>query len=106
MIGRAPRLVARALLTLAIGMAVTSAVAMVLAFAQKQLSLIPSSFNLDASVLQGLVHVSNETIAVAFAAGIAGMLAFETRQRRGRGSDLGHDDPRRGGSIRRRRRSG
>ncbi len=84
-IGRAPKLVARALLTLAIGMAVTSAVAMVLAFAQNQLSLIPSSFNLDASVLQGLVHVSNETIAVAFAAGIAGMLAFETRASAGVG---------------------
>ena len=85
LIGRAPRLVARALLTLAVGMAVTSAVALVLALAQNQLSLIPSSFDLSASVLQGLVHVNSETIAVAFAAGIAGMLAFETRASSGVG---------------------
>lgn len=84
-IGRSPRLVARALITLVVGMAVTSLVAALIAFAQNHLSLLPSDFDLGASVLQGLVKVNNETIAVAFAAGIAGMLAFETRASSGVG---------------------
>jgi uncharacterized hydrophobic protein (TIGR00271 family) len=84
-VGRSPRLVGRALVTLAVGMAVTAGVAAVIAFAQNHLSLLPSDFNLGASVLQGLVHVDNETIVVAFVAGIAGMLAFETRASAGVG---------------------
>ena len=66
-------------------MAVASATAALFAFAQNQLSLIPSDFNIGATVLQSLVHVDNETIVVAFAAGIAGMLAFETRASSGVG---------------------
>ncbi len=85
LIGRSGRLVARALLTLLVGMAVASATAALFTFAQDQLSLIPSGFNISATVLQGLVHVHNETIAVAFVAGIAGMLAFETRASSGVG---------------------
>jgi uncharacterized hydrophobic protein (TIGR00271 family) len=84
-VGRSARLVRRALLTLAVGMAVASGIAALLAFAQHQLGLLPSGFNLDATVLQGLVKVDSETIVVAFAAGIAGMLAFETRASAGVG---------------------
>jgi uncharacterized hydrophobic protein (TIGR00271 family) len=84
-VGRSPRLVARSLLTLAVGMAFTAGVATIIAFGQNHLSLLPSNFNLSSSVLQGLVHVDNETIVVAFAAGIAGMLAFETRASSGVG---------------------
>ena len=84
-VGRAPRLIGRALLTLAVGMAVTAGVAALIAFGQNQLSLLPANFDLGASILKGLVHVDNETIVVAFAAGIAGMLAFETRASSGVG---------------------
>jgi uncharacterized hydrophobic protein (TIGR00271 family) len=84
-VGRAPRLIGRSLLTLAVGMAVTAGVAALIAFCQNQLSLLPANFDLGASILKGLVHVDNETIVVAFAAGIAGMLAFETRASSGVG---------------------
>ena len=84
-VGRSPKLVGRALLTLVVGLAVTAAVALVIAFGQNHFSLLPSDFDLGSSILNGLVHVDNETIVVAFAAGIAGMLAFETRASSGVG---------------------
>jgi uncharacterized hydrophobic protein (TIGR00271 family) len=85
LIGRRPRLVARALLTLIVGMLVASLFAALMTFLQNQLSLLPADFNLDAGFLHGLVSVGNETIVVAFVAGIAGMLAFETRASMGVG---------------------
>jgi uncharacterized hydrophobic protein (TIGR00271 family) len=80
-VGRLPRLGAQAFLTLALGLAVASAAAALFTFAQDQLDLIPSGFDIHASstALGGLVHVGNETIAVALVAGVAGMLALETR---------------------------
>lgn len=86
-VGRSPRLAGEALLTLVIGMAVASAAAAIFAFAQDQLDLLPSSFSLHASsvALGGLTSVSDETIAVAFVAGVAGMLALETRASSGVG---------------------
>jgi uncharacterized hydrophobic protein (TIGR00271 family) len=85
LVGWSLRLTTRALVTLAVGMAVASAFAAIFAFAQNQLSLLPSGFNLDETVLQSLTHVNDETIVVALAAGIAGMLAFETRASAGVG---------------------
>lgn len=85
LVGRSFRLSASALLTLAIGMAVVSLFAGIFAFAQNELSLLPSTFNIDATILRGLVHVDDETIAVAFVAGVAGMLSFETRASSGVG---------------------
>ena len=43
--------------------------------------MIPSGFSLEAASteLGGLTTVNHETIAVAFVAGVAGMLALETR---------------------------
>jgi uncharacterized hydrophobic protein (TIGR00271 family) len=74
------RLASRALLTLAVGFAVAIAAAAIFGFAQDQLDLLPSGFNLHSTgVLGGLVSVNDETIVVAFVAGVAGMLAFETR---------------------------
>jgi uncharacterized hydrophobic protein (TIGR00271 family) len=85
-VGRQPRLSGRALLTLAVGMLVVSAVAALSAFLQDALGLLPSSFELNAiGVLGGLTSVSDETIAVAFVAGIAGMLSLETRASSGVG---------------------
>jgi uncharacterized hydrophobic protein (TIGR00271 family) len=75
-----PRLAGQASLTLALGLAVTSVAAAISTFAQDQLDLIPSDFNIqETGVLEGLTTVSNETIAVALVAGVAGMLALETR---------------------------
>jgi uncharacterized hydrophobic protein (TIGR00271 family) len=79
--GRSPRLIGEAFLTLIIGMAVVSAAAAIFAFGQDQLDLLPSGFSLSSAstALGGLTTVSDETIAVAFVAGVAGMLALETR---------------------------
>jgi uncharacterized hydrophobic protein (TIGR00271 family) len=85
LVGRSLRLTSRALVTLAVGMGVASAFAAIFAFAQNKLSLLPSGFNLDETVLQSLTKVNDETIVVALAAGIAGMLAFETRASAGVG---------------------
>ena len=85
-VARRLRLAARALVTLAVGLGVAAFAAALSAFLQDQLDLIPSGFNIDVTgVLGGLTVVSNETIAVALVAGIAGMLALETRASAGVG---------------------
>ena len=56
------------------------------AFVQDQLDLLPSDFSIEVTgALGGLTTVSNETIAVALVAGMAGMLALETRASSGVG---------------------
>jgi uncharacterized hydrophobic protein (TIGR00271 family) len=81
LVGRSRRLAGDALLTLAVGLAMTSTAAALLALAQDRLELIPSGFSLSSAsnALGGLTSISDETIAVALAAGVAGMLALETR---------------------------
>jgi uncharacterized hydrophobic protein (TIGR00271 family) len=80
-VGRRPGLAGRALMTIAVGMAIASLAAALFAFAQDQLDLIPAGFSFDttSSALGGLTTVNDETIAVALVAGMAGMLALETR---------------------------
>jgi len=80
-VGRSPRLIGEAFVTLVLGLAGTCLAATVVAFCQDQLDLLPSGFNLAAAAtaLGGLATVNHETIAVALVAGIAGMLALETR---------------------------
>jgi uncharacterized hydrophobic protein (TIGR00271 family) len=85
LVDRRPRLAGRAFATLVVGMAFASGAAAACAFAQDQLDLIPSSFNIDSTVLGSLTNVNNETIVVALAAGVAGMLALETRASSGVG---------------------
>ena len=85
LVDRRLRLAGRALATLAIGMACASGAAAVSAFAQDRSDRIPTTFNIDSTVLAGVTHVSNETIVVALAAGVAGMLALETRASSGVG---------------------
>jgi uncharacterized hydrophobic protein (TIGR00271 family) len=85
LVGRSLRLAGRALLTLTVGMAVASVFAALFAYAQNHLSLLPSGFNINETVLRSLATVNDETIAVAFVAGVAGMLAFETRASSGVG---------------------
>ena len=73
-------LAGRALLTLAVGLGAAAGAAAVFTFVQDQLDVTPSDFNIQQTgVLESLTAVSDETIAVAFVAGIAGMLALETR---------------------------
>jgi uncharacterized hydrophobic protein (TIGR00271 family) len=85
-VGRRPQLAGRALATLVVGLAATSIAAALCTFAQDQLDLIPSGFDLqEVGVLGSLVDVNDETIVVALVAGIAGMLALETRASSGVG---------------------
>jgi uncharacterized hydrophobic protein (TIGR00271 family) len=85
-VARLPGLAARALLTLALGLGAASLAGAVVTFAQDRLDLIPSRFALPPTgVLGGLTVVSNETIVVALVAGVAGMLALETRASAGVG---------------------
>jgi uncharacterized hydrophobic protein (TIGR00271 family) len=85
LVGRKPRLAGRALLTLVVGLAVASAASWAFALAQDQLGLIPSNFDLDSTILGTLSTVSDETFVVALVAGVAGMLALETRASAGVG---------------------
>jgi uncharacterized hydrophobic protein (TIGR00271 family) len=85
-VARLPGLAGRALLTLVLGLGFASVAAAVCTFAQDLLGFLPSGFDLEeAGVLGGLTTVSNETIVVALVAGVAGMLALETRASSGVG---------------------
>lgn len=85
-VSRRLALTGRALLTLALGFAIASVAATIFAFAQRQLDLIPFGFNLhQTGPLGNLTSVNNETIVVALVAGVAGMLALETRASSGVG---------------------
>ena len=78
-------LAARALVTLLIGMTLAAAAACVSTSLQDAFGVIPEDFDIHSTVLGTLTTVSNETIVVALAAGIAGMLALETRASSGVG---------------------
>jgi uncharacterized hydrophobic protein (TIGR00271 family) len=69
----------RGLGALVLGMAIAVLASAIFSFTQDRLGILPSSFNIDATVLGSLNTVNNETIAVALFAGAAGMLALETR---------------------------
>jgi uncharacterized hydrophobic protein (TIGR00271 family) len=75
---RRARLVYRGLATLLLGLTVAGLLAAAVSFALDRLGLIPHGFSLhEFSAAQ--THVSATTIIVAFTAGVAGMLAVETR---------------------------
>jgi hypothetical protein len=84
-VGRRARLAGYALATLVLGMAGASAAAAASTFAQNQTGRIPTGFSLGATVLGSLDAVNDETIVVALVAGVAAMLAFETRASAGVG---------------------
>jgi uncharacterized hydrophobic protein (TIGR00271 family) len=85
-VARQPGLAGRAFLTLGVGLGVAAGAAAMAAFVQEKLDLIPTDFSIEATgVLGSLTTVSNETIAVALVAGVAGMLALETRASSGVG---------------------
>lgn len=79
LVSRRATLARRAFVTLTVGMSVAAAASGIFTFAQNRFHLIPSGFNPEATVLGSLTRVNDETIVVALAAGVAGMLALETR---------------------------
>jgi uncharacterized hydrophobic protein (TIGR00271 family) len=86
LVSRHPTLAGRAFLTLAAGLGIACLAAAVSTFLQDSLDLIPSDFDIqDTGVLGSLTTVNDETIVVALVAGIAGMLALETRASSGVG---------------------
>ncbi|HTI32942.1 MAG TPA: DUF389 domain-containing protein [Miltoncostaea sp.] len=79
-------LAARAATTLALGLAVATLSAALFAFGQDRFDRIPAGFDLgETGTLGGLTSVNDETVFVALAAGVAGMLAVETRASAGVG---------------------
>ena len=73
------RLVRRAFVTLAVGLGTAWLVAAGLTAVLDLLSLLPDGFVLGEGPLKGLTTVNSSTVVVALVAGIAGMLALESR---------------------------
>jgi uncharacterized hydrophobic protein (TIGR00271 family) len=78
-VSRRSRLALRAMATLAVGMGATCLTAAVLTAVLDLVDLLPSDLAVGESALSGLATVNQSTIGVALAAGVAGMLALETR---------------------------
>jgi uncharacterized hydrophobic protein (TIGR00271 family) len=78
-VGRHKRLATYALVTLGTGLAVTGVTAAALTTILDVIGEIPGGFALGENGLAGLTTVNSSTIVVAFVAGIAGILALETR---------------------------
>ena len=72
------RLVGRGLGALVLGLAVACALAVAVTFLLDVFDLLPAGFTLG-EIPAAQTHVNATTILVAFAAGVAGMLAVETR---------------------------
>ena len=79
LVSRRWRLVRRALVTLGVGLGVSCLAAMLLAAFLDTTGLLPSNFELGEAALSGLTTVNSSTVGVALAAGVAGILALETR---------------------------
>ena len=81
LVSRRGRLVRRALVTLAVGLGMSCLAAALVTIVLDAFDLLPSGFELGEAALSGLTTVNASTIGVALAAGVAGMLAVETRAR-------------------------
>ena len=75
---RRPSLVVRGLGTLLVGLSVTCVLASAVTVFLRAFELLPAGFNLG-DVPAGQTEINATTVIVAFAAGVAGMLAVETR---------------------------
>jgi uncharacterized hydrophobic protein (TIGR00271 family) len=78
-------LAGRALVTLGLGLGAAALAACVLTFLLDLLDQLPEDFVVGESALSGLTSVNATTVGVAAAAGVAGMLALETRASAGVG---------------------
>lgn len=72
-------LAAKALLTLVVGLGVAGASAALLTAGLDAIGELPDGFEVGEAALAGLTTINTSTIGVALAAGVAGMLAVETR---------------------------
>jgi uncharacterized hydrophobic protein (TIGR00271 family) len=79
LVGRRWGLAGRALATLIVGLGSACVMAGLLTAGLDVVDLLPSGFVVGNSALSGLTSVNSSTTGVALAAGVAGMLAIETR---------------------------
>ena len=79
LVSRRGRLVRRALVTLTVGLGMSCLAAALVTIVLDISDFLPSRFELGEAALSGLTTVDASTIGVALAAGVAGMLAVETR---------------------------
>jgi uncharacterized hydrophobic protein (TIGR00271 family) len=82
---RRRRLIRRGLVSLLLGLGVACIFAAAVTAFLNLLGLLPHEFDVHQVGLTSQQHVSAETVLVAFAAGVAGMLAVETRASMGVG---------------------
>lgn len=73
------RLAGRAVIALVLGLGVACGVGAAMTLALNALNLLPSGTDINGGFLAGLSTVNISTPIVAFAAGVAGILALETR---------------------------
>jgi uncharacterized hydrophobic protein (TIGR00271 family) len=73
------RLARRAFVTLTLGLGLVVVTAAVLTALLKWTGFLPDGFDVDQSSLDNLATTDYSTVLIALAAGVAGMLAFETR---------------------------
>jgi uncharacterized hydrophobic protein (TIGR00271 family) len=78
-VGRRWGLALRSFATLVVGLAITSLAAGLIAGMLRLTNRLPAGFSAEAADLSGLVTIGVGTIGVALAAGVAAMLALETR---------------------------
>jgi uncharacterized hydrophobic protein (TIGR00271 family) len=79
LVGRRGRLFGRAFGTLLPGLLVTVVAALLVTLGLRAAGLVAAGLDIDSGVVYGLAHVNTTTVVVALAAGVAGMLSFETR---------------------------
>ena len=79
LVGRRLRLTRQSLVTLAVGLALAALLAGILTAALDLFDVLPTKYNANVSFLHGLTNVDYSTVLIALSAGIAAMLAFETR---------------------------
>jgi uncharacterized hydrophobic protein (TIGR00271 family) len=85
LVGRRGGLAVRAFTTLTVGLGAAAVAACALTVVLDVLGLLPANFEVGEAALSGLTSVNDTTIGVALAAGVAGMLALETRASAGVG---------------------
>jgi uncharacterized hydrophobic protein (TIGR00271 family) len=78
-VGGRDRLAKRAFVTLTLGLTLVVVTAAILTAALKGVELLPASFTVEDSSLNGLAKTDYSTILIALAAGVAAILSFETR---------------------------
>ncbi len=78
-VARRPRLARRAFLTLVVGLALVTVVAAIVASLLDLTGILPGNYQIGQGGLGNLARTDYSTVLVALAAGVAAMLAFETR---------------------------